>query len=104
MTVTSKGLARERHLARRPQGQLSADDFTLVEAPIPELRPGQVLVLNTHLPVDPYMRGRMDDHPSYIPLGAPWEGERSAWSSSPMRTVSSRARWLSTSWGCARPP
>ncbi|MFC5819400.1 NADP-dependent oxidoreductase [Nonomuraea harbinensis] len=77
MTVTSKGRAREWHLARRPRAQASADDFTLVEAPIPDLRPGEVLVANTHLSVDPYMRGRMDDRPSYIPpfpLNAPLEG------------------------------
>lgn len=57
----SKGRAREWHLTRRPPAQASADDFALVEAQIPELRPGQVLVRNTHLSVDPYMRGRMDD-------------------------------------------
>ncbi|MET7334547.1 NADP-dependent oxidoreductase [Nonomuraea sp. NPDC005650] len=77
MTVTSKGRAREWHLTRRPRAQASAGDFALVEAQIPELRPGQVLVRNTHLSVDPYMRGRMDDRPSYIPpfpLNAPLEG------------------------------
>ncbi|MEU6787354.1 NADP-dependent oxidoreductase [Nonomuraea angiospora] len=77
MTVTSEGRARAWHLTRRPQAQASADDFALVEAQIPELRPGQVLVRNTHLSVDPYMRGRMDDRPSYIPpfpLNAPLEG------------------------------
>ncbi|MFF4418646.1 NADP-dependent oxidoreductase [Streptosporangium sp. NPDC001559] len=77
MMITSKGRAREWHLARRPQGQVSADDFALVETEISELRPGQVLVRNTHLSVDPYMRGRMDDRPFYIPpfpLRAPLEG------------------------------
>ncbi|MET8993032.1 NADP-dependent oxidoreductase, partial [Nonomuraea wenchangensis] len=49
MTVTSKGRAREWHLTRRPRAKASTDDFALVEAPIPELRPGQVLIRNTHL-------------------------------------------------------
>ncbi|MEU6714994.1 NADP-dependent oxidoreductase [Nonomuraea sp. NPDC046802] len=77
MTVTGKGRIREWHLTRRPPAQASVDDFALVEAQIPELLPGQVLVRNTHLSVDPYMRGRMDDRPSYIPpfpLNAPLEG------------------------------
>jgi len=34
-------------------------DFSLVEAPIPALASGQVLVRSTYLSVDPYMRGRM---------------------------------------------
>jgi NADPH-dependent curcumin reductase CurA len=36
-----------------------------------------VVVRNTHLSVDPYMRGRMDDRPSYLPpfpLDAPLDG------------------------------
>jgi NADPH-dependent curcumin reductase CurA len=77
MTVTSKRRAREWHLVRRPGAQAAAADFALVQAGIAELEPGQVLVSNTHLSVDPYMRGRMDDRPSYIPpfpLDAPLEG------------------------------
>lgn len=69
--------AREWHLVRRPEGRASLDDFALVEAHVPETGPGQVLVRNTHLSVDPYMRGRMDDRPSYIPpfaLDAPLDG------------------------------
>ena len=77
MTVGIGVRAREWHLVRRPQGRASADDFALVEAELPEPAPGQVVVRNTHLSIDPYMRGRMDDRPSYIPpfpLGAPLEG------------------------------
>lgn len=69
--------AREWHLVRRPEGQASVDDFALVEVAVPEPEPGQVVVRNTHLSVDPYMRGRMDDRPSYIPpfpLNAPLDG------------------------------
>ncbi|GAB7190075.1 NADP-dependent oxidoreductase [Kineococcus sp. NUM-3379] len=69
--------AREWHLVRRPQGAASPEDFALVEVDLPELLPGQVLVRNTHLSVDPYMRARMDDVPSYLPpfpLHAPLDG------------------------------
>jgi len=34
---------------------------------VPEPGPGQVLVRNTYLSVDPYMRGRMNDVKSYVP-------------------------------------
>ncbi len=77
MMVTSEGPAREWQLARRPGAQASTEDFALVESRIPPLLPGQVLVRNTYLSVDPYMRGRMDDRPSYLPpfsLHAPLEG------------------------------
>ncbi|TYK49481.1 NADP-dependent oxidoreductase [Actinomadura decatromicini] len=77
MAESGRRQAREWHLVRRPEGRLSADDLALVEAPVPDLEPGQVLVRNTHLSVDPYMRGRMDDRPSYIPpfpLNAPLDG------------------------------
>jgi hypothetical protein len=52
-------------------------NFELVETGVPSPGPGQVLVHNTWMSVDPYMRGRMDDVESYIPpfaLGAPLEG------------------------------
>lgn len=38
---------------------------------------GQILVRNLFMSVDPYMRGRMSDAPSYVPpfrLGEPLEG------------------------------
>ncbi len=73
--MTMKG--REWHLVRRPGAQASPDDFALIESEVPQPRPGQVVVRNTHLSVDPYMRGRMDDRPSYMPpfpLDAPLDG------------------------------
>lgn len=69
--------AREWHLVRRPRAHASPEDFALIEADVPEPGPGQVVVRNTHLSVDPYMRGRMDDRPSYVPpfpLDAPLDG------------------------------
>ncbi|MEV4132124.1 hypothetical protein AB0J72_08155 [Dactylosporangium sp. NPDC049742] len=69
--------AREWHLARRPGARASTEDFVLAETAVPAPGPGQVVVRNTHLSVDPYLRGRMDDRPSYIvpfPLNAPLDG------------------------------
>ena len=53
------------HLVSRPQGEPSADNFRLVEVPVPELSEGQVLVKNHYMSLDPYMRGRMNDGKSY---------------------------------------
>lgn len=69
--------AREIQLAARPDGVPTAANFALVERPVPELAAGQILVRNTWMSVDPYMRGRMDDKESYIPpfeLDAALEG------------------------------
>lgn len=48
-------------LARRPQGTPVAEDFTLVHEPVPAPGPGQLLLQNLYLSLDPYMRGRMND-------------------------------------------
>ena len=58
---------REIHLVRRPQGWPVPEDFALVETDLPDPAPGQVLVRNTWMSVDPYMRGRMNDARSYVP-------------------------------------
>ncbi|MFJ1758315.1 NADP-dependent oxidoreductase [Kitasatospora sp. NPDC088134] len=67
----------EWHLAARPQGWPVPADFALVEAPVRRPGPGEILVRNAYLSVDPYMRGRMNDQKSYVPpyaLGAPMDG------------------------------
>ena len=53
------------HLASRPTGEPTAANFRLVEAAVPDLRDGQVLVRHHFLSLDPYMRGRMNDAKSY---------------------------------------
>src|SRR6188768_328017 len=53
------------HLVSRPSGEASAANFRLVEAPLPALSDGEVLVRNHYLSLDPYMRGRMNDGKSY---------------------------------------
>jgi NADPH-dependent curcumin reductase CurA len=58
---------REIHLAARPHGLPTSENFRLVEVAVPEPGPGQLLVHNRFISVDPYMRGRMDDRKSYIP-------------------------------------
>ncbi|MBX9387634.1 NADP-dependent oxidoreductase [Streptomonospora nanhaiensis] len=68
---------REVRLAARPKGEPTLADFEVAEVAVPEPGEGQVLVRNTWMSVDPYMRGRMDDVESYIPpfkLGEPMTG------------------------------
>jgi NADPH-dependent curcumin reductase CurA len=57
---------QEIRLASRPNGWPTADNFELAELPTPEPGPGQVLVKNQFMSVDPYMRGRMNDVESYV--------------------------------------
>ena len=52
-------------LASRPAAWVEEANFRLEEAPVPEPGPGQVLVRNRWLSLDPYMRGRMNDAKSY---------------------------------------
>ena len=54
-------------LANRPEGLPREQNFRLETAPIPEPGDGQVLVRVIWLSLDPYMRGRMSDAPSYSP-------------------------------------
>ena len=62
--------SREWVLACRPEGEPQERDFELVERPVPAPAEGEVLVRNLYMSVDPYMRGRMRDAPSYAPS---WE-------------------------------
>jgi len=57
---------REILFKSRPTGMPSAANFELVERPVPTPGPGQVLVRNSYMSVDPYMRGRMTDRASYV--------------------------------------
>jgi len=64
---------RQILLVSRPSGEPTVDNFRLVEAPLPELRDGDVLVRHHYLSLDPYMRGRMNDAKNYAapqPLNA----------------------------------
>ena len=63
MTITS----REICLKRRPVGLPSAEDFELATVTLPDPGPGEMVVRNLYMSVDPYMRGRMVDRKSYVP-------------------------------------
>ena len=48
-------------------GRPTAENFSIVAEPMPEPGDGQVLIRTQYLSLDPYMRGRMSDAPSYAP-------------------------------------
>jgi len=69
--------SREVRLAARPTGWPTTENFNVATVDLPELQDGEVLVRNAVMSVDPYMRGRMDDRPSYVPpfqVGAALDG------------------------------
>lgn len=64
-------------LASRPVGEPKPSDFRLEEYALPSPAEGQVLLRTIWLSLDPYMRGRMSDGPSYaapVPIGCVMEG------------------------------
>ena len=64
-------------LDNRPTGEAVESNFKLVQAELPALEDGQVLVRHHYLSLDPYMRGRMNDSKSYAqpqPLGEVMQG------------------------------
>ena len=68
---------RQVTLAQRPVGLPRESDFALVNGPVPEPGPGQVLLRTLYVSVDPYMRGRLRDAKSYTApqaVGAVMEG------------------------------
>jgi NADPH-dependent curcumin reductase len=54
-------------LDHRPVGAPDATTLRLETGPVPQPGPGQMLLRTIFLSVDPYMRGRMSDAPSYAP-------------------------------------
>ncbi len=52
-------------LVSRPLGWVTPDNFKLIDAAMPVLNEGQVLIQNQWLSLDPYMRGRISDAKSY---------------------------------------
>ena len=75
--MQSSRTSREIHLVARPQGEPRTSDFAVVVVTVPDPGSGEVLVRNRFFSVDPYMRGRMRDAPSYVPpfaLGAVMTG------------------------------
>jgi NADPH-dependent curcumin reductase len=64
---TPQAINRRFVLARRPHGEPSVQDFLLEKQPVPAAGPDQLLLRTRYLSLDPYMRGRMNDVPSYVP-------------------------------------
>jgi len=54
-------------LASRPHGAPVPENFRLEEDEVASPGEGQVLLRTVYLSLDPYMRGRMSDEPSYSP-------------------------------------
>jgi len=65
MTVTATDTNRQIRLKKRPVGMPTLADFEAVASPRPTARDGEVLRRTIYLSLDPYMRGRMSDEPSY---------------------------------------
>jgi len=59
--------AKEIRLASRPTGWPTDETFEFATVELPSPSAGEVLVRNTFMSVDPYMRGRMNDVKSYVP-------------------------------------
>src|SRR2546423_9461382 len=66
-------------LVSRPVGEPKPSDFRIEDATVPTPGQGEVLLRTIWLSLDPYMRGRMSEGPSYaapVPIGG--EEERGA--------------------------
>ncbi len=65
-------------LASLPDGRPTPANFALAEQPTGELRPGQLLVRNAYMSVDPAMRGRMEPtekhYTTNFSVGGPLDG------------------------------
>jgi NADPH-dependent curcumin reductase len=64
-------------LASRPVGEPKSSDFRIEDTTVPTPGDGEVLLRTIWLSLDPYMRGRMSDAPSYsapVPVGGVMEG------------------------------
>ena len=75
--LQNKRAYREVRLAQRPAGRPSLSNFEIAQVTFDEPDEGEVLVENLFMSVDPYMRGRLDDRPSYVApfkIGEPLDG------------------------------
>lgn len=52
-------ISKEIHLKSRPVGEPKASDFAIIEKTVNPPEANEVLIQNTYMSVDPYMRGRM---------------------------------------------
>lgn len=69
--------SREIRMRERPAGMPTESTFELAPTEVPAIGDGQILVRNIWMSVDPYMRGRMREGPSYtapFQIGKAMEG------------------------------
>ena len=77
MTTAMNQTRKSVVLRTRPTGEPRAEDFDVVEEPMPRPGHGEVLTRTIFLSLDPYMRGRMSDAASYaapVEVGAVMTG------------------------------
>jgi NADPH-dependent curcumin reductase len=67
MTQQNTQINRRIVLNSRPNGAPGPENFRLDTSPMPVIVEGKVLLRTVFLSLDPYMRGRMNDGPSYAP-------------------------------------
>ncbi|WP_179098761.1 NADP-dependent oxidoreductase [Burkholderia pseudomallei] len=67
MPIMSTPVNRQLRLKARPDGRVGHEHFTLAEAPLPPLGPGEMLVRVLYLSMDPTNRVWMSDIPQYLP-------------------------------------
>ncbi len=61
----TSAINRQWVLNQRPVGEPDKNTLRLVETAVPTPGPGEMLLRNIYLSLDPYMRGRMSDEKSY---------------------------------------
>ena len=89
-------VGREVRLLARPHGFPNEELFEVAAGPVAEPAEGQVLIRNAFFSVDPYMRPRMNDVPSYVP---PFVlGEAMTGGAVGQVTVSRNPRWSEGDW------
>lgn len=65
--MTTATANRQLRLRQRPDQRIDEDTFEAVEHPVPEIGPGQALVRNLYLSVDPTNRAWIGEEPTYLP-------------------------------------
>ena len=57
---------RQYYLASRPSGEPTASNVPARDVPVPDPAPGEVVLRNLYISLDPAIRGWMGDDPNYI--------------------------------------
>jgi hypothetical protein len=81
------------NLKNRPKGKPEVSDFDFTTSDILELQQGEVLLRTKYVSVDPYLRGRMSDAPSYI---SPFELNKPVESNCIAEVVASKSNRIHT--------